>query len=152
MKKHTDFILTLAGIALLAGMIALVYQSNQPDPIVLDFTDLPALSDEHKHIGEALKDPEAFSVSEDMELLSRQSPAPLLSSESPLPTLGAPLPVAWESQPAPTIDEVELSPALERSLAASASLRTEDYTNPSSELNLQRIEDLREIRLQRHAE
>ena len=50
---------------------------------------------------------------------------------------------------AATIDQAELSPALQRSLAASAALRTEAYIDPNSDLNRQRIASLRQIREQR---
>lgn len=152
MKKHKDFLFTLLGVAVLAGLIFAVYQSKQPEPVVIDLSQQPAKSPEHQLVSEILKDTEVFAEAEDNHLSEpRPSVAPQLNG-AVIPVAGQPLPVAWDSQPAPNIDEVELSPSLQRSLAASASLRTEAYTNPSSELNLQRVADLRQIRQDRQPE
>jgi hypothetical protein len=148
MKKHKDLLLTLLAIAVIAGLIFAVKWSKRSELPTIDLSKQKAKSEEHQLVGEILKDTEAFVVAEDAALLEK-TPS---TSHSPLPALGASLPAAWDSQPAPSIDEVELSPSLQRSLAASASLRTEEYINPSSDLNLERVGELRQIRQTRHSE
>ena len=147
MKKHKDFLYTFLGIGIIALFVVIVYRSEQPDPVKLDFAERPQ-TEAHALVGEILADTEAFAAGEDAGLdRSAHAQSPTLTT--PLPVAGAPLPVAWESKPAPGMDEAELSPSLQRSLDASASLRTEAYTNPTSELNLARVEDIRAIRKNR---
>lgn len=148
MNKNKDILFTLLGIAVLAALIFAVYQSKRPDPVEIDLSNLSEKSAEHKFIGEVLDDTEAFAANEDASLKNAEGEA----EQAPLPIQGEPLPVAWESQPAPTADQVALSSSLQRSFAASASLRTDEFVNPSSDMNLQRVEDLRAIRESRHKE
>lgn len=145
MKKHKDFLWTLLGIAVMASLIFAVYQSKQPAPMELDLSEQTQTS-EHVLVGAILADTEAFAEAEDTAAVLQSSTIP---TSAPLPVAGASFPVAWDSQPAPTMDQVELSPSLQRSLAASAPLRTEAYSNPASDLNLQRVSSLRDIRQKR---
>lgn len=149
MKKHKDILYTLIGVGVIALLILITYKSKQPKPIELEFSEQPK-TQEHSLVEEILADTEAFATAEDARVdTEAQTSQPLSQESTPLPVAGAPLPVAWDSKPAPTIDEVELSPSLQRSLAASAELRSETYTNPNSEFNLARVAELREIRKKR---
>jgi hypothetical protein len=137
-----------ASIAALGALVFFVTRSERPDPIVIDLRETTTKSAEHELVSQTLKDPETFAANEEQALAAALQP----DAATPTPTPGAPLPVAWERKPAPNIDEVELSPALQRSLAASAHLRTDAYINPKSSLNLQSVASLREIREQRQSE
>lgn len=147
MKKHKDFLYTLLGIGVIALLIFIVYKSKQPKPVQLDFAESPQTK-EHDLVSEILADTESFAATEDA-ILEQVAQSPTYKNV-PLPVAGAPLPVAWGSKPAPNLDEATLSPSLQRSLAASADLRTEEYTDSRSELNLARVEDIRSIRQNRH--
>lgn len=146
MKKQRGLLYTLLGIGVIAMLIFITYRSEQPEPVKLNFSEKPQTK-EHALVGEILADTEGFIAEEETSV--NQTEQLKLSAPVPLPVAGNPLPVAWESEPAPDIGETELSPSLQRSLAASASLRSEAYTNPSSELNLERVENIRAIRKQR---
>ena len=148
MKKHKDIFYTLLGIGVVASFIVITHRSQQPEPMKLDFAGQPQ-SEEHIFVSDILADTEAVAAAEDARIDQASSSGSVESV--PLPVAGAPLPVAWDSQSAPNLAESELSPSLQRSLAASASLRTEAYINPSSEFNLGRVEDIRAIRKNRHA-
>lgn len=147
MKKHKDFFYTLVGISFMALLIFIAYKSKQPKPIQLDLTE-QLQTEEHSIVSVILTDTESFAAKEDA-ILEQIAQSPTYENV-PLPVTGAPLPIAWDSKPAPDLDEAELSPSLQRSLAASADLRTDDYTNPRSEFNLARVEDIRTIRKKRH--
>ena len=149
MKQHKDFLYTILGISVIVLLIFITHKSRQSEPIQLNFTE-QSQTREHELVGEILDDTESFAVAEDAAVENKPQKTSLPDTSVPLPVAGAPLPVAWESTSAPNISEVELSPSLQRSLAASVDLRTEQYTNPSSELNLRRVEDLRAIRKNRH--
>ena len=148
MKKHKDFLYTILGISVIALLIFITYKSEQPKPVKLDF-DKRQQTKEHTLVSEILADTETFAAKEDSATENVPS-APPYGTSVPLPVAGTPLPVAWESKSAPNLDEAELSPSLQRSLAASADLRTDQYTDPSSEFNLARVEELRAIRKNRH--
>lgn len=148
MKKHIDILATLLVIAILAGLIAIVSLSKSPEPLVLDLKDPSEKSTEHRLIEDLLQEPEAKTSHRQTHVDDTPN---LEVVASAIPVAVSPLPAAWASQPAPTADQVELSPALQRSFAGSASLRTEDYINPSSDLNHQSIDDLRAIRQARQA-
>ncbi|MGB0745099.1 MAG: hypothetical protein ACPGSB_11305 [Opitutales bacterium] len=145
--KNKDMLLTLGGIALMALLIFAVRQSRQPEPVVLDLKNKPEMSEEHSFVRDALLDADVLARAEDSSLsrIEQDSPA-----DDVLPVAGAPLARNWESKPAPEADAVELSPALQRSLAASAHLRTDDYINPNSEYNLEAARALQEARKSRH--
>ncbi len=147
MKKHKDFLYTFLGIGVIALLVFIVYKSKQPEPVQLDFAESPQ-TEEHDLVSEILADTETFAEKEDAIL--EQVAQSTTYENVPLPVAGAPLPVAWDSRSAPNLDEASLSPSLQRSLAASADLRAEEYTNPRSELNLARVEDIRRIRQNRH--
>lgn len=147
MKKHQDLLYTLLGISVIPALILITYCSQQPKPLSLEFTE-QTQSKEHSLVNEILADTETFAANEDAKL--NQTTQPGAKQPIPLPVAGAPLPVAWDSKSAPNLAESELSPSLQRSLEASASLSAEEYTNPSSDFNLERVEDLRAIRKNRH--
>jgi len=150
MKKHKDFLYTLLGIGFMASLIFIVYKSKQPEPIQLDLSEKPK-TEEHDLIGEILSDTESFTVKEDAAIESE------VTQQLEVESVTAPSiePVdrvstgSWERQAAPNIADIRLSPSLERSLEASASLRTENFSNPSSEFNSGVVGSLREIRRKR---
>ena len=147
MKKHGALFYTLLGISVIALLILITRKSEQPKPVELNLSEKPRTK-EHNLVSEVLADTESFTTKEDAAV--NQASQLQSFTTPPLPVAGAPLPVAWDSQSAPDIDEVELSPSLKRSLSTSASLQSKEYTDPNSELNLDRIEDLRLIRQNRH--
>ena len=149
MNKYKYLLFVVLGIAVIASLIFVFNQPEAPTSLKPDTSVSlePAQSLEDALVSEVLADTEAFAEAEDAAIL--EASVSEVPPSVPLPVSGSPLPVAWESKPAPNMDEVELSPALQRSLAASAPLRTEAYMNPSSDFNLERVESLREIRQRR---
>lgn len=148
-NKHKDLLYTALGIGVIAGFIFITFKSEQPKPVKLEFTQQPQ-TEESALISEILADTESFATAEEAAIEDTRQKKSALDASVPLPVVGAPLPVAWDSASAPNLGETTLSPSLQRSIAASASLSADEYTDPSSELNLARVEELRTIRKNRH--
>lgn len=145
--KNRDLIYAAIGIGAMALILLFVARQNQPQELTIDLGPERKLGDAHQMVADALMDIDSAAAQQDSA--TRSGPSGYAASDAPLPVAGEPLPVAWESKPAPEASHVGLSPSLERSLAASAELRQERYTNPSSPHNLQQIETLRSIRQER---
>lgn len=169
MKKHKGFFYILLSVGAIALILFVTYKSQQPKLVQFDFKGKPQIN-EHNLANKIPFDTESFAVTENATGTIPAAPNKPISTtfattegaileqitqtptykNIPLPVAGVPLPKAWDSKSAPNLKEVELSPSLQRSLVASASLREEKYTNPESELNLTRVEDIRAIRQKRH--
>lgn len=141
-----EFLWSVGPIAIIALLVFTLNRANQPKEVTLEI-EVTEKSKEHEFVANSLNQIERVIAAQE-EAISRTS-GNEMTLLAPALVPGAPLPVAWQSSPAFEADAVDLSPSLERSLAAGAELRTEPYTNPSSDLNLQRIESLRDIREQR---
>jgi len=150
-SKSKDLLWAALGLSIFVGGLVYMNRQKQPEPVVIELKSDASSSPEHAMVQQALLAPDSI-VQEDT--LSEVVPVSELTQVATpeLPVKGEPLPIAWESRPAPEASDVKLSASLERSLAASADLRTDEYTNPSSELNLESIASLRAIREQRQGQ
>jgi len=146
-KRNKDLFWAAIGLCLFALFVFTLNRLKQPREVILDLGVEKELSQQHRFIETSLGNAEELAKAEDAALVSVKPP--VLPAANARPVEGAPLPVAWASKPAPEASEVKLSASLQRSLAASADLRSEQYTDPSSELNLQRVHSLRQIREKR---
>lgn len=151
-RNHQTAINTLKREILLALLIVLgfmcfitiLYQLKQPERRPLELDPAKPSSAEDKLLKAALHEPEAVLP----EALAPSLPA--VSAPPAAPTL--PKPEASQALPssAPEMDPARLSPALRRSHQTAASLRTEAFIQPDSDMNRETVESLRDIRRARH--
>ncbi len=153
-RRYPDLCWTALVLVLACFVLFTVNRSRRPRSIELPAEDPTRMSPEHRHVEQALLQPESIAQWEaeaESQLSAEASDpaAPFSGASRPTPVTGTPLPATWDSAPAPDLNLSSadtLEPALRRSLAASASLRTDAFTDPGSARNQQQVEALRRLR------
>jgi hypothetical protein len=99
----------------------------------------------------AYSEPEASNESPSEDVLAETSDRNFIPETSPQQQTVASVKKEPNPRAAPNFDEVALSDSLQRSLQVSAALRSESYSNPSSQLNAERIQQIRTLRKNRQS-
>lgn len=148
-KRNKDLIWCAVGAALFALFIFGLNRLNQPKQVTLTIENEGPPSSEHRFISDALRDADAVAEREESKLpgLRRADEA----SGSAEPKFPPQVSGQWERVSAPSMVDATLSESLERSLTASATLASEELSNPESATNLKRASELRETRTLRQA-
>lgn len=140
---------TFAGLLLGGSVLYWVNQAKEPEALILE-VEASSSNDQYDMVGDALVDPEHFAVQEDASLEASIEETDAVV-EVAITVDEAPLAAKWERQSAPSMSDVKLSPSFERSLAASASLRTDEFIGRDSQMNREVVTELRAIREARQA-
>ncbi|MEM7672619.1 MAG: hypothetical protein AAF212_04690 [Verrucomicrobiota bacterium] len=134
-NRYTGWILLFSLLFSFGGILVWVKESVKPEPLVLDFSDVPKKSPEHTFIEQLLLDADIHAQIEDSALVAPESPSAQhvveLTEESHAPVLGE----IMVSRPALDVGSVALSPELKRLYVSTEGLRAERFADPASDLN-----------------